>query len=131
MRGISNGAGLAGGSGVEPKKKKKKKKKLKVSEPWGIRVDAMIRAKGWRRKDMLRHWGVEPRTIDGIRYHGRRPSTELVVLLRKLEEVYASDLVDLASGLMEFRGTRWIDWRIHAELSGDRSQRPEDLQALG
>lgn len=109
----------------------KPKKAPQVSDTvWAQGLDRLIRACGWKSEESGKQFGLHPRKLNNIRYHGVRPkkATQFMLQLRKLEAVYADDLRALESGAVEFRNGERIDWRIKGK---GKFGRPEDLRALG
>jgi hypothetical protein len=109
------------------KRKRHVEKKMAPSEPWGLRVDRLIKACGWKRDEAAQKFGVDASWLTRIRYWDARPLVAFVRNLRKLEETYAEDLAALDQGLIQFNGSIRLDWR--PKRAGQR--RPDDLAALG
>jgi hypothetical protein len=89
----------------------RRRPKLKPSKPWGVRVDALIRACGWPRRKWRLSFDLSPAQVTRIRYHGTHVKVGFLLQLKRLESAYAKELEALAKGLIVTRGRVRYDWR--------------------
>src|SRR5262245_3752346 len=98
---------------------------------WGTRVDALIRACGWKCAEFRKYFGRAAWNVTKIRYHGARPqkARDFALAAAKAGAVHAPELEALAQGLIQVRGRVRYDWR-RDEQKGLLRQ-PADLRDLG